>query len=93
MFCLDNVIGGTRYKRAKKRFKYLIVNGNKHSFRCKFKFQIDPGVQAFLREGNTPAGLSSARLLIYVKRKPFCRSIRRELQLFEVGALPLLGSS
>lgn len=33
-----------------------------------------------------PAGLGSAHLLIYVKRKPFCRSIIRQLQLFEVGA-------
>lgn len=33
-----------------------------------------------------PAGLVSTRLLIYVKKKKaFCRSIIRELQLFEVG--------
>lgn len=51
-----------------------------------FNFQIDPWEQSFLRERNTPAGLGSAHLLIYVKRKPFCRYIIRELQLFEVCA-------
>lgn len=52
-----------------------------------FKFQIDPWEPLLLRERETCRQVRAPHICWFMlKEKHFCRSIRRELQLFEVGA-------
>lgn len=52
-----------------------------------FKFQIDPWEPLLLRERETRRQVPAPHICWFMlKEKHFCRSIRRELQLFEVGA-------